>query len=89
MLTPQAVTDTDLDNLRHMLGIGAHIKKRRWGYRNHFAPGGADIQSVKRLESAGLVRKGQPYHETHFYHATEAGCFLAGLKPSQIRKATK
>ena len=81
------INDTDMGNLRHMLGIGSHIKNRQWGYRNHFAPGGADIQSMERLESAGLVRKGRTYEETHYYHATEAGCVAAGLKPYQIRKA--
>ncbi|MDA8152035.1 MAG: hypothetical protein ACYCVT_07210 [Acidithiobacillus ferrooxidans] len=53
------INDTDRDNLRHMLGIGSHIKKRQWGYRNHFAPAGVDLQSMERLESAGLVRKGR------------------------------
>ncbi|MDA8153121.1 MAG: hypothetical protein M0003_10480 [Acidithiobacillus sp.] len=76
-----------MNNLRHMLGIGSHTKKRQWGYRNRFAPGGADIQSMERLETAGLVYKGRPYADTYFYHATEAGCVAAGLKPYQIRKA--
>ncbi len=81
------ISDADMENLRHMLGIGSHIKKRQWGYHNRFAPGGPDIQSMERLEEAGLVQKGQPYQETPFYHATEAGCVAAGLKPYQIRKA--
>ncbi len=81
------INDMDMDNLRHMLGIGSHIKKRQWGYRNHFAPGVSDVQSMERLESAGLVRKGQLYQDSHFYHATEAGCVAAGLKPVQIKKA--
>ena len=81
------VNDVDLENLRHMLGIGSHIKKRQWGYRNHFAPGGADIQSMERLEEAGLVRKDRSYEGTHYYHATQAGCVTARLKPYQIRKA--
>ncbi len=81
------INDSDMENLRHMLGIGSHIKKRQWGYRNHFAPGGADIQSMERLEFSGLVRKGRAYEETHYYHATEAGCVAAGLKPYQVRKA--
>lgn len=79
--------EADMSNLRHMLGIGSHTEKRQWGNRNHFAPGGADIQSMERLESAGLVCKGRPYADTYFYHATEAGCRAAGLKPYQIRKA--
>ncbi|EGQ60717.1 hypothetical protein GGI1_02220 [Acidithiobacillus sp. GGI-221] len=47
------ISSADMENLRHMLGICSHIKKRKWGYRNHFAPGGADIQSMERL-AAGL-----------------------------------
>jgi len=81
------ISDTDLSYLRHMLGIGEHIKKRHWGYRNHFAPGGVDIQYMERLEAAGLVRKGRVYEDTNYYHATEAGCVAAGLKPHQVRKA--
>ena len=81
------IHDTDMGNLRHMLGISSHIKKRQWGYRNHFAPAGADIQSMERLEGAGLVQKGRPYEDTHYYHATEAGCVAAGLNPAQIKKA--
>jgi hypothetical protein len=81
------VNDVDMENLRHTLGIGPHIKKRQWGYRNHFAPGGTDIQSMERLEEAGLVRKGRVYEDTHYYHATEVGCIAAGLKPYQTRKA--
>ncbi len=79
--------DKDMQNLRHMLGAGSHIKKRNWGYRNHFAPAGDDVQSMLRLESAGLVIKGKPYHETYYYHATKAGCEAAGLEPYQIQKA--
>jgi hypothetical protein len=29
------IRDANIENLRHMLGIGPHIKKRRWGYSNH------------------------------------------------------
>jgi hypothetical protein len=29
----------------------------------------------------------RPYADTYFYHATEARCVAAGLKPYQIRKA--
>lgn len=25
------INDEDIENLRHMLGIGSHIKKRQWG----------------------------------------------------------
>ncbi|MBU2839455.1 hypothetical protein HF670_07735 [Acidithiobacillus thiooxidans] len=79
------INEADIENLRHMLGIRKHIKKRSWGYRNYFAPAGEDIQSMERLEKAGLVRKGCVYGETYYYHATETGCSVAGLKPYQIQ----
>jgi len=77
----------DLDNLRHMLGATTDVKKRDWGYRNRFAPGGKDIESMQRLENAGLVIRGRPYHETHFYHATARGCEAVGLNPAQTERA--
>lgn len=83
----QHLIDVDMENLQHMLGIGSHIKKNRWGYRNHFAPAGTDIQSMERLEQAGLVYKGRPYGDAYMYHANESGCRVAGLKPAQIRSA--
>ncbi len=81
------VNDIDMDNLRHMLGAGPHTKKSKWGYRNFFAPTSAYIQSMERLEEAGFVRKGRPFLDNHYYHATEAGCAAAGLKPYQVRRA--
>lgn len=83
------ISDTDMNNLRHMLGTGSHIKKRQWGYRNHFAPAGEDIGSMERLEIVGLVQKGHSYNDTHYYHATEAGCAAAGLNRAQTRKAIR
>jgi hypothetical protein len=82
-----SLSDKDRSNLRHMLGVGADIKKSQWGYRNHFAPSGPDVLSMERLEDAGFVKKGATYHDSHYYHATESGCVAAGLKPNQIRKA--
>jgi DNA-binding PadR family transcriptional regulator len=51
------------------------------------APGGDDVKSMERLEAAGLVRRGRPYHETHYYHATEKGCEVAGLNKTQTKNA--
>lgn len=82
-----SLDDNDMNNLRHMLGVGSHIAKREWGYRNHFAPGGDNIKSMERLETAGLVRRGRPYRETHYYHATEKGCKAAGLNKKQTNNA--
>jgi len=81
------LTVTDMLNLKHMLGIGRHIPKNDWGYRNHFLPGGDDIASMGRLEQAGYVRRGRQYEETNFFHATESGCEAAGLNDAQTRKA--
>ena len=77
----------DRDNLHHMLGVGAHIPKRRWGFRNYYACGLADLPSLERLEAAGLVRRGQPYEDGYYFQATEAGCALAGLNARQRREA--
>ena len=84
------VTDEDIDNLRHMLGARNDQTKRYWGYRNHFAPGGGpDEKSMERLESVGLVKRGRPYHETYYYHATEQGCATLGFSQAQTRRALR
>lgn len=81
------ITADDLDNLRHMLGAQLCYAKREWGFRNHYAPAGVDVESMKRLEAAGFVRQGRPYQMHHYYHATEAGCKAAGLNAAQTRRA--
>jgi len=81
------VTFADISNLKHMLGIGRHIPKNDWGYRNHFLPGGDDIASMERLLSAGYVWRGKPCAGTFFYHATESGCKTAGLSEARTREA--
>ncbi len=84
-----SITPKDMSNLKHMLGVGSHINKRNWGFRNHFLPGGTDIESMERLESEGFVCKGNLHNGSQvcFYHATLNGCLAAGLKPYQIRNA--
>lgn len=78
----------DFDNLKHMLGICKHIKRRNWGDRNHFAPRGDDIQSMKRLESAELVWQDREYDNgVYVYHATLRGCIIIGLPLPQTRRA--
>lgn len=76
----------DLENLHHMLGIGAHIKRRQWGYRNHYAPGADDIESMERLVKYGLAVRGRAYNNMHYYHATLAGCIVAGLSVAKSLK---
>lgn len=75
----------DMNNLRHMLGVGSHIAKKDWGYRNYFnaQPGHFDEPSLLRLEASGLVRRGQ----RDYWHATEAGCKAIGLTDKQTKKA--
>lgn len=81
-----AETVADMDNLRHMLGVGSHISKRSWGYRNYFnaGEGHAAMPSLLRLEAAGLVVRNPARLE--YWYATEAGCKAIGLTPAQIKK---
>jgi hypothetical protein len=77
------ITVGDLDNLRHMVGAAS----RTPGFRNHFAPGGKDVDSMLRLEAAGLVIRGRRYEETFFFHATEAGCKVIGMSAAATKRA--
>ena len=84
----KTLSSDDMDKLRHMLGARSDQKKRNWGYRNHFAPGSSlDVQSMERLELAGLVKEGAPYHDTFYYHATEKGCAALGFSLAQTKRA--
>ena len=75
----------DMDNLRHMLGMASNIKPRDYGFRNYYntSDGGPDNDSMRRLESMGLVRAGRP----NYFHATEAGCKAVGMNAKQIKRA--
>lgn len=76
----------DMNNLRHMLGIGSHIPKKDWGFRNYFnaGEGHSDMPSLLRLIAAGLViRSSRP----DYFHATRAGCEAVALPASKIKKA--
>ena len=65
-----------------------HLQNQeRWGFRNYYTCGLADLPSLERLEEAGLVRRGRPYEEGYYFQATEAGCILAGLNARQRREA--
>lgn len=76
----QAGIATDLENLRHMVGVGKHTPRNRWGYRNYFAAGQDDTASMERLVAYGLAVRGKPFDEyNHYYHATVAGGVVAGL----------
>lgn len=75
----------DMEILRHMLGVGSHIPKKQWAYRNYFnaEDGHGDMPSLLRLQADGLVLKGRP----GYWHASEAGCRAIGLNERQIKKA--
>lgn len=93
-MTTQQTSDTqsigeaiakDMDILRHMLGVGSHIPKRQWCYRNYFnaEAGHSDMPSLLRLEKHGLVVGGRE----GYWHATEAGMKAIGLDAKQIKRA--
>lgn len=88
-MADQSVTDSDVQNLKHMLGAQKHISKRNWGYRNHFCAckSGEDFDSMQRLEAAGLVVRGREQERSVFFHCTEAGCKAAGLTAEQTNRA--
>lgn len=77
----------DFENLNHMTGCQPRYPKKDWGFRNHFAPGEKDIESMERLESAGFVIRGRKYYQTHFFHATKSGCEAIRMNPKQIKNA--
>jgi hypothetical protein len=68
----------DMEILRHMLGIGSHIRKRDWGFRNYFnaGEGHSDMPSLKRLEAAGLVVQ----FRADYWAATDDGKRAVGLE---------
>lgn len=80
-----ADTVADMNNLRHMLGVGSHIPKRDWGYRNYFNAGAGhhDMPSIERLVANGLAEEYRP----NYYRATEAGMRAIGFNAKQIAKA--
>lgn len=75
----------DMDNLRHMLGMGDHIRQRDWGFRNYYnaGPDHHQMPSIKRLVSLGLAEEYRP----NYYRATEVGMRAVGFNFKQIQKA--
>lgn len=72
-------TVEEMEILRHMLGVGSHIRKKDWGSRNYFNAGigHSDMPTLHRLIDKGLVIGGLP----EYFHATDAGYAAIGLKP--------
>jgi hypothetical protein len=86
-------TIEDMDNLRHMLGIDALLRKpSQWGFRNYYHCD-IDDPSMERLLAAGLVRSGRgtttPSGRYMNFHATYEGCRMAGLTEEKSREVGK
>ena len=76
----------DVRRVMHTLGVRG-IDRRRWGYRNHYAPGERDAGSMRRLVDAGLMEPGAPYRATRFHHATPLAGELLGFGRTLMRRA--
>ena len=72
----------DMNNLRHMLGIGSHVTRKNWGFRNYFDSGESDMPSMLRLEAAGLVERGSV---GTVFHATKEGRAAVALDERQYQ----
>lgn len=83
------LSNEDRGNLMHALGATERIKKKLWGYRNHFVvakKNSKDAESMLRLEALGLMRKGKESDGLTFYFVTEAGCKEAGFNDELTKK---
>ncbi|MBV6321933.1 hypothetical protein [Duganella violaceipulchra] len=74
----------DLAILRHMVGATDHHPRSRWGFRNEYLCNHRDKPSMGRLMLAGFVIAGDAMlvlspSDLRYFHATAAGCKLAGL----------
>lgn len=76
----------DLVNLKFMLGA-KQSPRAQWGNRNVYLCNRRDRPSMDRLVTAGFVRAGEQILQLRYFHATAAGCKLAGLNGSAIRRA--
>lgn len=76
----------DHDILRFMLGV-KQSPRSQWGNRNVYLCNRRDLPSMTRLVTAGFVRAGEQVLQLRYYHATAAGCKLAGLNATALRRA--
>jgi hypothetical protein len=79
----------DIDKLKHTVGAVQHRPKRTWGLRNYYCAGrgGASEESMRRMVAAGFISAGYESDEQAYFHATKAGCKLAGLDAAGVRRA--
>lgn len=82
------LTEEQIDTLRHMVGAQKHIKKRNWGFRNHFCstPGSDDDKMLAELAELALVIPGAR-GANNYWHCTREGCEVAGLNYAQQQRA--
>ena len=85
----EVLTDEEMDNLQHMLGVRSHVHKRDWGFRNYYCAsiGSKQEQELLHLVQVGFVMEGYRDEINVFFHATELGCFAAGLSNLQTKRA--
>lgn len=76
----------DLINLKFMLGV-KQAPRSTWGNRNVYLCNRRDLPSMTRLVTAGFVRAGGTVLQMRYFHATAAGCKLAGLNATALRRA--
>ena len=77
----------DLGILQHMLGATPHHPVARWGFRNEYLANRRDVDALQRLVTAGFARAGKPLLQLQYFHATDAGCRLAGLSAKRAAVA--
>jgi len=77
----------DLEILRHMLGATPHHARVHWGFRNEYLANHRDRPALERLLKAGFIRFGRSLLLLHYFHATAAGCKLAGLSAKRAAVA--
>lgn len=79
--------DGDLDILRFMLGATPHHPQSKWGFRNQYLANRQDLAALDRLIAAGFATVGAPLLNLRYFHATIAGCGVAGLTGARIARA--
>jgi len=83
------ITEEELGHLQHMLGVGIHISKRNWGYRNYFCASPEQEKEFLNLMRNGFVQIGKRDNLYVYYHATELGCVVVGLNKKQTNRALR
>jgi hypothetical protein len=79
----------DIDKLKHALGANSRYPQSKWGFRNYYcaARGGASEEAMRRMVAAGFMTAGYESETQAYFHATKAGCKLAGLNSAGVRRA--